>query len=646
SFLLVSSVHVAQDGNSIEADSHFSLSKCIAQLKQFLCRLLVFIMSINQSALLCHGMDKTLYSVATSGNVNALTKLQESGRQNIFHEITPTRNTALHLAAYHGHLQMVKKLLLTINEDIEAGNEGIREFLTAKTMEGNTAFHEAAIGGHYQVIEVLLEQGPHLVDILNNAGETALFKASEEGHKKIVDKLLPLTSPQYNRRTSDGQSLLHSAVCNRHKGVIKRLIHHNPEILKEVDNCHMTVLHHAAYLKEMSQIAKIVLEKDSSLCYQVNMNGHSALHIAVKEGNVDLVREILNYGTDCIELVDNDGRNALHLAVDNAVQIFERISRSIKTLLLLVMSRRTINNRDNNGKSALDIAVYNMAKDERLFLGIKRLLQRNGGRRTANTAEEITESPLVMENSMWKIQIVSVNAVLIASVAFQAAFTLPQDDPHHPESEFFQMVVICVTLAFCSSIASAVLLMYALYGNQEDSLLLQTAIKGLWVSLLALLLAFGSGIYIVAAPKHRAVAVVALAIVSTVPIGIRIMIFRSKEYILTENENRIWTCLIVSVVGIITNTIVVNHILQIVLACLITLFTMAWITVSTGLHRRIFESRRHIIKDKGFSIWFVIIGSIANALFFGFFITSSYSATAYTSRRFYLTALAPAPAPA
>ncbi|KAH9319558.1 hypothetical protein KI387_021327, partial [Taxus chinensis] len=123
--------------------------------------------------------------------------------------------------------------------------------------------------------------------------------------------------------------------------VIKRLINHNPEILKEVDNCNMTVLHHAAYLKEMSQIAKMVLEKDSSLCYQVDMNGHSALHIAVKEGNVDLVREILNYGTDCIEVVDNDGRNALHLAVDNAVQIFERISRSIKTLLLLVTSNRT-----------------------------------------------------------------------------------------------------------------------------------------------------------------------------------------------------------------------------------------------------------------------------------------------------------------
>ncbi|KAH9319389.1 hypothetical protein KI387_021158, partial [Taxus chinensis] len=326
-------------------------------------------MSINPGALLCHGMDKRLYSAATSGNVQALTKLQESGGLNVFHEITPTRNTALHLAAYHGHLRMVKKLLQIMNHDIEAGIEGIRESLTAKTMEGNTAFHEAAIGGHYQVIEVLLEHDPALVDIINNAGETALFKASEEGHKKIVEKLLPLTSPQYNRRTSDGQSLLHSAVCNRRKGVIKRLIHHNPDLVKEVDNSHRTVLHHAAYLKEMSKIAKILLEKDSCLCYQVDMNGHLALYIAVKEGNVDLVREILNYGKDCIEMVDHDGRNALHLAVDHAVQIFDRISRRIKTLLLLIMSRRMINNRDNNGKRALDIAVDNMAKDERLYLG-------------------------------------------------------------------------------------------------------------------------------------------------------------------------------------------------------------------------------------------------------------------------------------
>ncbi|KAH9319385.1 hypothetical protein KI387_021154, partial [Taxus chinensis] len=151
--------------------------------------------------------------------------------------------------------------------------------------------------------------------------------------------------------------------------VIKRLIHHNPDLLKEVDNSHKTVRHHDAYLKEMSQIAKILLKKDTSLCYQVDMNGHSALHIAVKEANVDLVREILNYGKDCIKMADNDGRNALHLAVNNAVQIFDRISRHIKTLLLLIMSRRMIKNRDNNGKRALDIAVDNIAKDERLFHG-------------------------------------------------------------------------------------------------------------------------------------------------------------------------------------------------------------------------------------------------------------------------------------
>lgn len=86
----------------------------------------------------------------------------------------------------------------------------------------------------------------------------------------------------------------------------------------------------------MSQIANILLGKDSSLCYQVDINGQTALHIAAKEGNVDLARKILNHGRDCLEIVDNNGRRALHLAVENAVQIFDRFSRRIITVLINV----------------------------------------------------------------------------------------------------------------------------------------------------------------------------------------------------------------------------------------------------------------------------------------------------------------------
>ncbi|KAH9319554.1 hypothetical protein KI387_021323, partial [Taxus chinensis] len=547
-------------------------------------------------------MDKILYAAVTSGNVEMYSKLIDNGL-NILQQVTPTRNTSLHLAAYHGHLQIIEMFLQLMNKDIEAGNQGVRDLLTAKNVEGNTAFHEAAMGGPYQVMEFLLEHDPHLVDIINNSGETALFKATEEGHKIIVEKLLPLTSPQYDKRTSDGQTLLHCAVWNRHEVVIKMLMHRKPELLKEVDHFHRTALHNAAYLKDISPIARMLLEKDSSLCYQVDTNGKLALHIAVKEGNVELVKEILNYGKDCLEIVDNDGRNALHLAVDNAVQIFDRISRRIKVLMLLVLSTRLI----NNGKRPLDIVMDNMPNDERLFIGIKRLLQRNGGRTNPKTGaeEEITESSKTTDKTTWKIQIVSVNAVLIATVAFSAAYTLPTEGSHLHHALFFQTAVICMTVAFCTSIASAVLLMYALYGKQEDSLLLQTSIAGLWIALVALLLAFGAGVFLVVEPKHAKIATCVLVIVCTVPICIRIMIFRSKQYVFREDENHLWIFLIFVAVDIVLYSLSAPIAVGIVLV-IAAVFTMAWITVfKYAMFSRIFGPKQHssISRDTGISIW-------------------------------------------
>ncbi|GLJ53086.1 hypothetical protein SUGI_1131240 [Cryptomeria japonica] len=335
------------------------------------------------------------------------------------------RDTALHLAAYHGHVNVVNKLLQLMNG---AGNQAIRGYLRVKNEKGNTAFHEAAIGGHRQVIEVLLERDrppqseielqniisdtrdtPHsivndagdtdlqnvindggeitdaseadpqkiisdaaetdLPNITNVVGETALFKAVEEGHEKIVAELLPLTLPQHYWRT-DGQTLVHCAVYRRRKEVLKKLIAAKPDLLKQADYLRRTPLHYAACLKGISHIAKIILEKDTSSCYTVDNNHQSALHLAVKEGNVDLVREILKYAKDCIVIGDNEGRNAFHLVIENAVQIFDKIGRRIKTLMFLVISKRLINEADNRGKTPLDIALDNMDTDERLFEGV------------------------------------------------------------------------------------------------------------------------------------------------------------------------------------------------------------------------------------------------------------------------------------
>lgn len=133
-------------------------------------------------------------------------------------------------------------------------------------------------------------------------------------------------------------------------------------------------MHSAAYVEGILCIAKILLDNDRSLCYKIDNNGQAALHLAAKEGNLELATQILNYAKDCNEMEDNDGRTGLDLVVENAVEIFHRISRSIKTLLLLVTSRELINKPDKRGKTALDIVIDNMPSDEHLFYGGKHFL--------------------------------------------------------------------------------------------------------------------------------------------------------------------------------------------------------------------------------------------------------------------------------
>ncbi|KAH9329142.1 hypothetical protein KI387_001250, partial [Taxus chinensis] len=535
-------------------------------------------------------MDTRLYEAAARGNVSALSEFMNERGSHLLSEVTPGGNTALHLAAYYNHLEIVRVLLQYLPS----------EHLGVQNLQGNTAIHEAAKAGWYEIVNLLLASNKDAGNIVNNAGETALFKACEGGHLDIVKKLLPYTSSEHDNRTSDGQTPLHSAIFKGHTGVIEILLEHRSELLRKVDHSGRTPLHSAACVAEKSQIATLLMQKDRGLCYKVDKNCQSALHFAVKEGNVDLAEEILNYCKDCIEIVDSDGRNVLHLAAENAVQIFGRISRRIKRLVeLLLVSKgglRLINNLDNKGRTALDIVIEKMDSDDRLFFGMRRLLEENGAQMTPNMVEKSSQRSSARETPMWKMQIISVNAVLIATVAFAAAFTLN----FNQDSIFFVVLVICNALAFCSSITSTILLMYALYGNKEDSLLLQTSLNGLWIALVALVIEFGSAMFIIIHPKHPNVAAMVWFMAIIVPITIRVLIFRSKEYVFSQDKHYIWVFVIFVGVAFILG---ISIRVKLVSAITTTLGFLLFLVIVNSMKTS--SSRKHFSRDDGFSgaVW-------------------------------------------
>ncbi|GLJ22587.1 hypothetical protein SUGI_0425140 [Cryptomeria japonica] len=494
-------------------------------------------------------MNKTLYEAAKSGKEQVLNEIGEV--QGVANEVTPGGNTVLHIAAYHGSLQFLQKLLQLSIANPEDG----MPFLRAKNMEGNTALHEGAMGGNEQVVEDLLKSCPNLVNEINKAGETALFKACEGGHLKIVEMLCCQTSREYYKRF-DGQTVLHLAVLNLRKGVIKKLLDERPELAKEVDNFHRTPLHMAALIpaismnpKKIAPIGDMLIKEDTLSPYKVDQNRQSALHIAAKEGNAPLLKVILNYSSDCLEVVDNDGRNALHLAVKNAPQIFERVGGDLKTIICSVISERLINCIDNNGQTALDIALENEDEDPQLYLSIKNYLKKCGATSKILDRGSMINSPSKVRKTEWKPEFISVTAVLIATVAFAAAFTLPggidtqdqgQGIPLLINTILFKVFVILDTMAFCSSIASAILLTFAFYASQvEDPALTEISLYVLWIALVSLLLTFGAAIHLVVASKCLWLAVLVWVMVCILPMCIRVLSLGGKLYLFTPRKHYI-----------------------------------------------------------------------------------------------------------
>ncbi|GLJ22598.1 hypothetical protein SUGI_0425280 [Cryptomeria japonica] len=500
-------------------------------------------------------MNRKFFEAAKSGNEQVLNEI--GGLEGVANEVTPGGNTVLHIAAYHGSLQFVRKLLQLSNTNPEEG----MTFLKAKNMEGNTALHEAVLGGSEQVVNALLKFCPDLVNEINQAGETALFKACEGGHANIVEVLCPMTSSEYNKRF-DGQTPLHHAVSKLSTDVIKKLLDNKPELATEVDIFNRTPLHMAAlyqfpvtmfpcFLRERKKlrlIGKMLIKNDNGLsCYKVDQNKQSALHVAAKEGNATLVKVILNYSSDCLEMVDKDGRNALHLAVNNAVEIFERVGQDLRRIISSVMSERLINCIDNNGQTALDIALKKGSEDPQLYRAIIIYLYEHGAIKkifdTPSTAIQLRINP------SWNPDAISVSAVLIATVAFAAAFTLPggiDTQEHSPpapiliDTNVFKLFVIFDTVAFCYSIGSAILLNFAfLVGREADHILTNMSLIALYIALVSLSITFGAAIHLVVASKCLWLAVLVWVMVCFLPLGIRAMSLFGKSYLFTPLEQHI-----------------------------------------------------------------------------------------------------------
>jgi ankyrin repeat protein len=157
----------------------------------------------------------------------------------------------LWLAARHGHIRVVQRLLQCQDIDINQGWGGYvppllaaiiaghpdvamtllacrdRLDINAQTYQKESALSLAARYGHLQVVDTILQDRRATRNSVDDEGRTALWWAAHEGQTTVVRRLLKDANVRVDVRDHQGADALEAARRQHHFGVIG-LLRANP----------------------------------------------------------------------------------------------------------------------------------------------------------------------------------------------------------------------------------------------------------------------------------------------------------------------------------------------------------------------------------------------------------------------------------
>ncbi|GKU91821.1 hypothetical protein SLEP1_g5636 [Rubroshorea leprosula] len=261
------------------------------------------------------------------------------------------RETILHIAARHGHHDIVLALL-TKDEEARQNDQAVdrpQPLLEMTNEVGDTALHEAVRYTHLQVVKLLISEDRNYQYGQNNDGETPLYIAAEMGDSDVVEEILKCESPACDG--PHGRTALHAAVlCNNYEIVKKLCRKFKKRITRKADNSGWTPLHFAAQ-EGFASIVKLLLKKDKNAAYMADKEEEkTALHVAASKGKAKVVEELMLACPDCFEQVDKNGQNALHFAVKANRNMHDH---TLKLILHNECFSNLINAKDGSGNTPL-----------------------------------------------------------------------------------------------------------------------------------------------------------------------------------------------------------------------------------------------------------------------------------------------------
>ena len=256
----------------------------------------------------------------------------------------PNRESALEVASYWGHEELVTvlldrstgsfpgldrslffasrfgainivNLLLRYGAQVNAPLDGDGSRPKLCFSETNTALSVACKEGHLPVVKVLIKNGasPYVGD------EPAMHAAAFMDKPVVVDFLIK-EGVNVKARDSSKRTALHCAARYASVDVIQLLLDAHCDLILK-DNEGLTALHYAARNGSV-EVVKLLMDAHCDLDLKDN-DGWTALHYAARNSNVTVVKLLLDFGCD-LGLKDNDGWTALHWATSvDALDVIE-----------------------------------------------------------------------------------------------------------------------------------------------------------------------------------------------------------------------------------------------------------------------------------------------------------------------------------
>ncbi|KAH0670300.1 hypothetical protein KY290_025732 [Solanum tuberosum] len=425
-------------------------------------------------------------------------------RASVVNEVNELGETALFTAAAKGYLEVLKELLKYCNKDT----------LTKKNRSGFDPLHIAASQGHHGIVQLLLEHDTGLSKTFGPSNATPLITAASRGHIAVVNELLSKDCTLLEISRSNGKNALHLAARQGHVEIVKALLDRDPQLARRTDKKGQTALHMA--VKGIScEVVILLLEADAAIVMLPDKFGNTALHIATRKKRAEIVRELLRLPDSNVNALNRDHKTALDIAED--LPLSEE-SSDIKECLYKYGAVRA--NELNQPRDELRKTVSQIKKDIHTQLEQTKRTNKN----VHGIAKELRK--LHREGINNATNSVTVVAVLFATVAFAAIFTVPGGDDDHgvavvASTASFKIFFIFNALALFTSLAVVVVQITLVRGETKaERRVVEVINKLMWLASVCTSVAFMASSYIVVGRKYEWAAILVTAVGGIIMAGV------------------------------------------------------------------------------------------------------------------------------